>query len=126
MAYFWMVAIMKKRSNAPILWVMFGGGGVLAALLGFALVTTTGIFVPMGWVFSPDALSYAKVLGLAQSWLGKLFLFVIVWLFSWHAAHRVYHSLHDFGVPKGWGGRMVSYVVAFVCTVLAAVSLLSI
>lgn len=117
---------MKKRSNAPILWVMFGGGGVLAALLGFALVTTTGIFVPMGWVFSPDALSYAKVLGLAQSWLGKLFLFVIVWLFAWHAAHRVYHSLHDFGVPKGWGGRLVSYVVAFVCTVLAAVSLLSI
>jgi fumarate reductase subunit D len=38
------------------------------------------------------------MLALAQNWAGKGFLFVVIALFAWHAAHRIFHSLHDLGV----------------------------
>ena len=43
-----------KRSNAPIFWPLFGAGGMLAALIGPALVFITGIAVPMGWPVRRD------------------------------------------------------------------------
>jgi fumarate reductase subunit D len=39
-----------KRSHAPIFWLLFGGGGMLAALFGAALVLVTGIASPLGWL----------------------------------------------------------------------------
>ena len=43
-----------KRSNAPIFWLLFGAGGMLAALLGPVLVAITGIAVPLGWPLRAD------------------------------------------------------------------------
>lgn len=117
---------MSKRSNEPIFWLLFGAGGMLSALLGPALVLITGIAVPLGLGFSPDALSYDKVHAVAQHWLGKGFLFAVVSLFLWHAGHRIFHSLHDFGIHAGSFARAVCYGVPAVATVIAAAALLSI
>ena len=87
-----------KRSNDPIFWSMFGAGGMLAALIGPALVFITGIAVPLGFLFAADTMSYAHVLAFAQNWAGKIFLFAVVSLFLWHAAHRLAILMHDFGV----------------------------
>ena len=87
-----------KRSNKPIFWSLFGGGGMLAALFGPILVFITGIAVPLGLGASKDALSYQNALTFAQSGLGKLALFLVITLFLFHGCHRMYHFIHDFGV----------------------------
>ena len=115
-----------KRSNAPIFWVLFGGGGMLAALLGTMMVFITGLAVPLGWPLRSDLLSYERVLPLAQNWFGKGLLFVIISLFAWHAVHRIYHSLHDLGVHGGTLAKLVCYGSALAITLVAAVSLLRI
>ncbi len=114
-----------KRSNEPIFWSLFGAGGMLAALIGPALVFITGIAVPLGLVFAPDTMSYAHMLAFAQNWLGKCILFAIVALFLWHAAHRIAILLHDFGVHAVAMVKLVCYGLAFVGTVVAGYTLLA-
>ena len=115
-----------KRSNEPIFWSLFGAGGMLAALIGPALVFITGIAVPFGFIYSPDTMSYAHMLAFAQNWVGKIFLFAVVSLFLWHAAHRIHILLHDFGVHAVNLVRLITYGFAFVGTVWAGYALLSI
>jgi fumarate reductase subunit D len=55
-----------KRSNEPIFWALFGAGGMLAALIGPALVFITGIAVPNGLMFAADTMSYANMLAFSQ------------------------------------------------------------
>jgi fumarate reductase subunit D len=115
-----------KRSNAPLLWLPFGAGGLLAALLGPMLVFITGIAVPLGWPLRPDGLSYARVHALAQHGWGKGFLFLLVALFAWHAVHRIFHSLHDLGIHAGVAGKLLCYGAALAITLVGAASLLAI
>ena len=117
---------MMKRSNAPIFWLLFGGGGMLAALVGAALVFVTGIAAPLGWPMPADVLAYGRVLAFAQNAIGKLFLFAVIALFAWHAAHRILCTLHDVGIPKGTVAKLACYGSAFVISVVAAVALLGI
>ena len=114
-----------KRSNAPIFWSLFGAGGVLSALLAPVLVYVTGIGVPTGAGLPPDALAYSRVLAFAQNLGGKALLFVVIALFLWHAAHRIYHCLHDFGVHPGLPTKLLLYGSALAGTAAAAVLLLA-
>ena len=114
-----------KRSNEPIFWSLFGAGGMLAALIGPALVFITGIAVPFGVILAPDTMSYANMLALSQHWAGKCFIFAVVALFLWHAAHRIAILLHDFGVHAVAMVKVVCYGLAFVGTVVAAYTLLT-
>jgi fumarate reductase subunit D len=117
---------MTQRSNAPVFWLLFGAGGMLAALCGTALVFLTGIAAPLGWPFGPELMSYPHMLGFARNWLGKGFIFAVVMLFAWHAVHRIYHSLHDVGVPAGTPAKLGCYGLAAVITLTAAAGLLAI
>lgn len=114
-----------KRSNAPIFWLLFGAGGMLSALLGTMLVFITGVAVPLGWPLRSDLFSYPRMLAFAQHWLGKGFLFVVIALFAWHAAHRIFHSLHDLGIHNGAAAKLACYGGALAVTLIAAGSLLS-
>lgn len=114
-----------KRSNEPILWSLFGAGGMLAALIGPALVIITGIAVPFGLLFGPDTMSYGHMLAFAQNWVGKIVLFAVVSLFLWHAMHRIAILLHDFGV-HGEAWSSFSYGFALLGTVCAGYALLTI
>lgn len=105
------------RSHAPIFWLLFGAGGMLAALIGPALVFVTG------WM---DGLSYERVAAVAQSFVGKLFLFAAVALFAWHAVHRILCSLHDVGIHKGLGAKLCCYGIAGVVSIAAAGALLAV
>ena len=114
---------MKKRSNAPVFWLLFGAGGMLSALSGTVLVFITGIAVPTGRLLPADFMAYPRMLTFAQNWIGKGFLFVIIALFAWHAAHRIFHSLHDIGVRTTAWARLACYGAALAITVGAAVAL---
>ena len=111
------------RSNAPIFWLLFGAGGMLAALLGAVLVFITGIAVPTGWVLPTDLLAYPRMLAFAQNPIGKLALFAVISLFAWHAAHRLLCTLHDFGIHKGLLAKSLFYGAALVLTVVVGSSL---
>jgi fumarate reductase subunit D len=117
---------MKKRSNAPFFWLLFGAGGVLSALLGSALVLITGLATPLGVGLHSDFMRYPRMLAFAQNFIGKGFVFVVIALFAWHAAHRIFHSLHDVGIPHGTPSKIVCYGSALVMTLVAAYSLLRI
>jgi fumarate reductase subunit D len=115
-----------KRSNAPIFWLLFGAGGMLAALFGPMLVFITGIAVPLGWPLPHDLLSHSRVLALAQHWAGKGALFVVIALFAWHAAHRILCTLHDIGIHKGLPAKFACYGGAAALTLVGAACLLEI
>ena len=101
-----------KRSNAPIFWSLFGAGGMLAALVGAAFVVLTGFVLPRA------TLDYATVVALARH--GAPVVFVVVALFLWHAAHRIFHTLHDLGVHAGALAKTVCYGGAAAGTVATA------
>lgn len=113
-----------KRSNAPIFWGLFGAGGMLSALFGPVLVLITGIFVPLGLLLPAGTMSYPKMLAFAQNFIGKGFIFAVIVLFLWHAAHRIFHSLHEIGIHAGSGAKLLCYGSAFVSTVISAIVLL--
>ncbi|MRD47915.1 fumarate reductase subunit FrdD [Caenimonas koreensis DSM 17982] len=117
---------MSRRSNAPIFWLLFGAGGMLAALLAPALVLVTGLAAPLGWPFGADFMSYPRMLAFAQNWIGKGFIFVVISLFAWHAMHRIFHSLHDVGVHSGAVAKLVCYGVALVLTGVVLFGLLAV
>lgn len=97
---------------------------MISALVGAMLVFITGIAVPTGILLSPNLLKYENVLALAQNWFGKAVLFVVIALFLWHSAHRIFHTLHDIGIHAGLGAKLVCYGGALVGTLLAARALL--
>ena len=113
-----------KRSNAPIFWALFGAGGMLSALTGPALIIITGIAVPLGLLLPHDLMSYPRMLGFSQSIPGKLFIFAVIMLYLWHAAHRIFKSLHDIGIHPSASSRIACYGTALVGTVIAAYGIL--
>ena len=112
-----------KRSNAPIFWALFGAGGMLSALIGAVLVFITGIAAPLGILLPRETLSYSRVLAVTQHWTGKGIMFVIISLFLWHSAHRIYHTLHDIGVHAGLVAKLICYGFAMAGTLATGVVL---
>ena len=115
-----------KRSNAPVFWLLFGAGGMLAALLGPMLVFITGIAAPLGWVLKPDALSYDNMLAFARNIPGKIFIFAVITLFVWHAAHRIYHTLHDLGIRRNGLSMAFCYGISLAATLVCGYALIAI
>ncbi len=105
-----------RRSNEPIFWSLFGAGGVIASLILPVLILITGIAVPLG-IMPAETLSFERMSGFIDGWFGKLFVFAVISLTFWHAFHRIYHSLHDFGIHAGLGVfRVLAYGIALVGT----------
>jgi len=115
-----------KRSHEPIFWSLFGAGGVLSALVAPILIVITGIITPVGLWMPQQALAYSRVLEFTQHWLGKALLLAVISLFLFHAAHRIYHGLHEIGVHGGMGAMIAAYGGALVGTLISAYLLISI
>ena len=113
------------RSNKPLVWSLFAGGGMLSAFITPVMIFITGIAVPLG-LLSADTLAYDQILALARNPVGKLALFVVVFLPLWHAAHRLRMTLHDLGVPGARAAMFACYGLATLGSIAAAVSLLRI
>jgi fumarate reductase subunit D len=117
---------MTKRSNAPIFWLLFGAGGMLAALFGPALVIITGLAVPAGAGLSPGLMDYGYALAFARHPLGKLVLLAVISLFAWHGAERIYLTLKDMHLGPKRTLAWLSYGPAGAATLAAAAALLAI
>ncbi|NJO54574.1 MAG: fumarate reductase subunit D [Bacteroidales bacterium] len=87
-----------KRSQEPIFWLLFGGGGTLAALVGVVLIVITGILVPTGTGLSLETMDYAAMRAFAGTAFGKLAIFLVISLLLWHGVHRMAATAHHIGL----------------------------
>ena len=108
------------RSNKPILWLPFAGGGLVAALVTPVLILVTGILVPLGVLH----LRYETVAAFAHHPIGKLALFGAVALPAWHAAHRLRMTAHDLGLGGGIAVKTACYGTAGLAILAAAIALI--
>lgn len=88
-----------KRSHEPVFWLLFGGGGTLAALAGVVLIAITGILVPTG-TLPADTMSYAAMHAFAASPFGKAAILAVIALLLWHGVHRMAASAHHIGLAS--------------------------
>jgi fumarate reductase subunit D len=80
---------MTKRRIEPILWLLFSGGGVMAAVFLPVLVVLFGLAIPLGWV-QPD---YNRLHAVVSHWLTRLVVLGLVVLLLFHWAHRFKYTL---------------------------------
>jgi fumarate reductase subunit D len=108
------------RSNKPILWLPFAAGGLAAALITPVLILITGILVPLGVLH----LQYETMAAFAHNPIGKLVLFGVVALPTWHAAHRLRMTAHDLGLGGGFVVKAACYGTAWLLILAAAGALI--
>ncbi|MEV0596268.1 fumarate reductase subunit FrdD [Nonomuraea cavernae] len=96
-----------KRTLEPYLWLLFSGGGVVAALALPVLVLLFGVLMPLGVVDWPSA---GHLTGLLDHLLVRLALVVVVVLCLFHAAHRIrFTSAELLGIAR------FDLVIALLC-----------
>ncbi len=93
--------VVRNRFEA-IDWMLFGGGGIVAALVLPIHIIATNVlpaftFAPT--IFTQYQLTAAKV----GEPLIKLYLILVLSLSTWHATHRVRFILFDLGLVKHRG-----------------------
>ncbi|NBE98513.1 fumarate reductase subunit D [Nonomuraea sp. KC401] len=87
-----------KRTPEPYLWLLFSGGGVVAALVLPVLVLLFGVLMPLGVVDWP-AVEHLRAL--LDNLVVRLALIVVVTLCLFHAAHRIRFTSEElFGIAK--------------------------
>ncbi len=111
------------RSNKPVVWVVFAGGGTLAAFVLPAIIFSLSLGVALGWI-PLEALSYERAVAGMQSPLAKLAAFAVTVLILWHAAHRLRITAHDLGVYADGVVMFICYGIAALGTVVTFVALL--
>jgi len=83
---------MTKRRVEPFVWLMFSGGGVLAAVFLPVLVFLFAFAFPLGWLDPPDRDHLSAVVGNPLTVLFLLGFFVLLLV---HSAHRFRYTLYD-------------------------------
>lgn len=109
---------MGKRSNEPLLWLLFSAGGVFAALFVPVLLLLFGVAFPLGWLRPP---SHGQLLGVLHHPLTRLVLFLLCTLSLFHWAHRFRYTLYDGLQIKHLNGpiNLVCYGGAIIGSVVA-------
>jgi fumarate reductase subunit D len=83
---------MTRRRVEPLVWLMFSGGGVLAAVFLPSLALLFGLAFPLGWISRPDHEHLLAVVGHPLTLVFLLGLFVLLLV---HSAHRFRYTLYD-------------------------------
>lgn len=81
-----------RRSREPILWALFGGGGMMAALFVPVLLALFFVALPLG---SVELIGFGELQALVRHPLLRLGLFGFLFLCFFHWAHRFRYTLYD-------------------------------
>jgi fumarate reductase subunit D len=82
----------SKRRIEPLVWLMFSGGGVTAAVFLPVLAFLFALAFPLGWIEPPDHEQLHAVVSHPVTLLVLLGMFVLMLV---HAAHRFRYTLYD-------------------------------
>lgn len=110
-------------ARKAVVWGLFAAGGTVSA---FLLPAVIALFLLVASGRVPAGLDYPSAHAFAATWIGKVFLFVVISLALWHAAHRLRVVFHDFGVRLDKTVARAVYGVAAIGTLLTAFYLYSI
>ncbi len=88
-----------RNTKEPFWWGMFSAGGVVAALLVPIHIFLDGLAVPLGLV-DASAASFDRVRELIHNPWIKLYVFILVVMPLYHAAHRIRFSLYELGMRE--------------------------
>lgn len=88
---------MSRRSE-PFWWSLFAAGGAVTAFFLPVTIFLTGVALPAGWI-APSSLYL-----LLHHPLARLYLFLVISLALFHAAHRIRWTLADLGLRSFRGG----------------------
>ena len=83
-----------RRSNEPLFWSLFSGGGMLAALLAPVLI------IVIGFLVAENDVTFARLHAIVTNPVGRVVLFAIASLTFFHWAHRFRHVLIDVGFRR--------------------------
>jgi len=83
---------MTKRRVEPFVWLMFSGGGVVAAVFLPVLAFLFALAYPLGWLAAPDQGHLRAVVGNPLTILVLFGMFVLMLV---HSAHRFRYTLYD-------------------------------
>ena len=109
---------MTKRRVEPFVWLMFSGGGVVAAVFLPVLVFLFGLAFPLGWITPPSREHMDAILSNPLTFLALAGMFGVMLV---HAAHRFRYTLYD-GLQLKWrisigvlcyGGALFGATAAF-------------
>ena len=118
--------VTPKRSISPVFWLLFGGGGMLSALFGPALILLTGFMLPHGWGVPARFGDFDHVLGFVRNPIGKLVVLAVIALFFWHGAERLFLTLKDMRAGNLLLLRLATYGVAAALSLVTIVLLLAV
>ena len=108
------------RKLEPVWWLLFGGGGFIAAFFLPGLIIGVLLLGPTDLM--SGGLGYERAHALASGPVGKLFLCTVLTLVFWHCAHHLRHFALDlFGHSVAPLAAYGSYLLAAIAT-LATVS----
>ncbi|NBI42341.1 fumarate reductase subunit FrdD [[Haemophilus] felis] len=90
---------LPKRSNEPVVWLLFGAGTTVSAMFFPVLVLLLGFLLPFGLVSADNLIAFSQTI------IGKLAILVLLIFPMWGAMHRIHHGMHDFKLhipASGW------------------------
>ncbi len=109
----------RKDTKEPFWWGMFSAGGVVAALLVPIHILLDGLAVPMAWI-DPGDVAHGRMQALVDSPLVRVYLFVLLAMPLFHAAHRIRFTLYELGIRAHMPVAVLCYGVALAGTAVSA------
>lgn len=98
-----------KRSNEPVVWLLFGAGTTVSAMFYPVLVLILGFLLPFGLI---DPKNIIELIGFLHSPLGKLLLLVLLIFPMWEQCTV---SIMVCMTSKSTFRQVVSFSMVYLC-----------